>query len=257
MRNHIRKIKSDISNRLDRSQFDRSIEQIIDLIFPPQPLWPQDNTGLRITFIDQPQCYSCGVPFAYDMGKGTLCGNCIASPPQYDHARAAFAYDEISRGPILSFKHGGHTEGVSTFAAQMSRAGRDILDGADYLIPVPLHARRLRQRQFNQAALLARALSRRVNIPSKSHILLRVKATQSQGGKSLSGRRRNVAGAFAVSHKTCEIIKGKNLVLIDDVMTTGATLNSCAATLKKAGAARVDALTLARVLKSDGALRPT
>lgn len=223
----------------------------LDLIFPPQPLWPRRNRdkAAAINFIDKPQCAACGFPFPYDLGADALCGNCSAKPPRYDRARAAFIYDSISRQPILSLKHGGKTHGLSVFAQQLKRAGRELFTDSECLIPVPLHPERLRKRRFNQAALLARALSRRVNIPVDTQSLRRVKATASQGGKTASARRRNMQGAFHIAEKRHGNIKGKRLILIDDVMTTGATAEACAGVLKRCGAARVDVLTLARVVK--------
>lgn len=229
----------------------RLSQQGLDLIFPPQPLWPgsKGQMSAPIKFIDKPQCAACGFPFPYDLGAEALCGNCSAKRPRYDRARAAFVYDAMSRQPILSLKHGGKTHGISTFARQLKRAGRELLPDADKLIPVPLHPQRLRQRRFNQAALLARALSRQINIPLDVDSLMRIKPTASQGGKTASARRSNMQAAFQVAQKRRGHIEGKNFILIDDVMTTGATVEACAGVLKRSGAARVDVLTLARVIK--------
>jgi ComF family protein len=225
--------------------------QGLDLVFPPQPLWPLSDNGIDsgVHFIDSPQCAVCGFPFPYDLGANVLCGNCTVKQPQFDRARAAFIYDKISRQPILSLKHGGQTHGLIVFAQQLKRAGRELFTDADGLIPVPLHPRRLRKRRFNQAALLARALSKAVDIDFDANCLERVKATSSQGGKTASARRRNMQGAFRVNAAQRENIKNKHLILIDDVLTTGATAEACAGVLKRAGAARVDVLTLARVVK--------
>lgn len=148
---------------------------------------------------------------------------------------------------VLAFKHGGHTDRLATFAAQMHRAGRTALAHADVIIPVPLHRTRLMKRRYNQSALLARALSKRCGIPMDVQCLLRGRRTPSQGGLSAQGRRRNVQGAFTVAD--ADRVAGQRIVLIDDVMTTGATLNACARSLKRAGATRVDAVCLARVVK--------
>lgn len=209
----------------------------------------------QVTFLDDPCCGSCGFPFDYssfETGEVT-CAGCVAYPPAYDHARSAIAYDDYSRDMILSFKHGGRTEAVQMFALQMKRAGHDLLRSADRLMPVPLYKRRLVRRRYNQAALLTRALTKYTGIKANYEDLYRKRATDSQGGKSASGRRRNVQGAFALRKNIN--IKGQHIVLIDDVMTTGATLNACARVLKRGGAARVDALTLSRVVK--GASVPT
>lgn len=234
--------------RLWQSRLTEVGQWIVDTILPPT-----DDTDLfeKLTFLDDPCCASCGYPFdhavvgisAFDL----LCAACLARRPAYATARSAFQYDEASRPMILAFKHGGHTDRVDFFAAQLHRAGRVALSEADLIMPVPLHRLRLLQRRFNQSALLARALSKRCGVPVDPHTLLRIRRTPSQGGLSAKGRRRNVQGAFTVSDKTH--IKGQRIVLIDDVMTTGATLESCARTLKRAGAARVDVLCLARVVR--------
>ena len=225
----------------------------LDVVFPPQPLWVVRGSSAiaALTLIDDPQCEACGFPFAYDLGEGALCGNCIAQPPDFDRARAAFIYNKQSRQPILSFKHGGQTHGLPVFTRQLARAGRDLFEGTDLLVPVPLHPRRLRTRRFNQAALLARSLSRLKNIPLDTASLQRMKATESQGGKTALGRRRNMQGAFAVREGRRDYIQDKAVILIDDVLTTGATAEACVRALKTSGAARVDVLTLARVVKDE------
>ena len=249
------KIKQEISQQMSNISVLGPLRRLkghgLDIIFPPQPLWPtlKGPLSANLHFIDRPQCEACGFPFPYDMGAGVLCGNCTVRMPQFDRARAAFIYDVISRQPILSLKHGGQTQGLAIFAQQLKRAGRELFIGADRLMPVPLHPSRLRKRRFNQAALLARALSRLVKIPADANSLMRKKATSSQGGKTASARRRNMQGAFQVPTGKLSHVQGQNIILIDDVMTTGATVESCARTLKRAGAGRVDVLTLARVVK--------
>ena len=231
----------------------RAVNSGLDIIFPPQPLWMRlkANTQTALQMIDEPQCKICGFPFPYDLGADALCGNCMAKTPAYDHARAAFIYDAFSRGPILSFKHGGQTHGLSVFARQLKRAGRHLLTDADVIIPVPLHPKRLRKRRFNQAALLGRALMRLTAVSQDTRSLLRIKPTDSQDGKTASGRQRNMQGAFHVAEGREQFISGKNIILVDDVLTTGATVEACARTLRRAGAKRVDVLTLARVIREE------
>ena len=227
---------------------------VIDTLLPPQELLGLDADPIAkrmwadVTFLDAPWCEACGFPFEYAVQGGSLCARCSVRRPAFDHARAAMAYDDGSRALILSFKHGGRTEGLASFAAQMRRAGRDILTDADLLIPVPLHPTRLIKRRYNQATLLARALAKITPAEFAPDILFRTRRTDSQGGFNARARAENVRGAFSV--KQIDRIKGRNLVLIDDVLTTGATLEACARTLKRAGAARVDGICLARVAKA-------
>lgn len=232
--------------------------RVLDVVFPPKSLLtgaPSHSRAIEselwgaVTFLDEPCCSACGFPFDYDQGIDALCGRCAARTPKYDAARAAFVYDDLTRKLVLDFKHGGQTAGLPVFTAHMLRAGRNLISQADYVIPVPLHRSRLLRRRYNQSALLARQICKASGAQFDPDILQRVKATQTQGGKTASGRRRNVMAAFAVREQAIARIAGKTLLLIDDVYTTGATLESCAACLKRAGAARVDALTLARVVK--------
>lgn len=239
-----------------RDRFRYVLAVATDIILPPQPLFTEGrgraggvDAWQKVTFLDEPCCASCGFPFEYDVGKESLCGDCLARPPAYDRARAAFVYDEISRSPVLAFKHGGRTEGLRAFSAHMFRAGRVFWPEADMIIPVPLHRSRLVKRRFNQSALLARKLSTLTELPFEPDILLRTRATPSQGAQSAAGRRRNVRGAFSVSQKFKSRLKGQHVVLVDDVMTTGATINACAKTLKRAGVSYIDVITLARTVR--------
>lgn len=225
------------------------LAELVNIILPPT-----DDTAVftDLNFIDDPCCMTCGFPFEHEMSGlsafDLLCAACLARRPAYDTARSAFRYDDASRPLILGFKHGGYTDRLDMFAAQMHRAGRTALAHADVLIPVPLHSRRLFRRRFNQSALLAKALSKRCGVTMDAHSLLRTKATPTQGGLSAKGRRRNVQGAFKVMD--ADAVRGKRVVLVDDVLTTGATLESCTRTLKRAGAVRIDAVCLARVVKA-------
>ena len=204
-----------------------------------------------LTFLDSQVCQRCGLPFESeaDMGEGALCLSCIARPPVYDRALAAAAYDDASRALVLALKHADRTDTAPALAGWLARAGAPLKADCDLIVPVPLHRRRLWRRRYNQAALLAGLLAATWDKPWDGNLLLRVRATPRQGRLSPAGRRRNMQGAFAVTSRAATQIKGKRILLVDDVLTTGATAEACARTLKKAGAAAVFLLTLARVAR--------
>lgn len=210
----------------------------------------------QLTFIAPPFCRCCGFPFPVaqtadqPLSEDFLCGDCLETPKLYRFCRSSLAYDEASRSLVLAFKHGDQTLLAKFLAGLLARSGADILEGADLLIPVPLHWRRLVSRRYNQSALLARHLSRLSAVPVESRALIRTRATPSQGHKSARERRSNVADAFAVAPKLAHRLSGKSVVLIDDVLTTGATVDACCSSLLAAGARSVDVLTVARVVKA-------
>ncbi len=181
------------------------------------------------------------------MPDGAICGPCAQSPPRFDRARAPLGYDDISRAMVLGFKHGDQTHATPAFAGWMVRAGASLLNRESLLVPVPLHRARLFRRRYNQAALLALALGRLTGLAVVPDLLIRRRRTPSQGMLSREERLRNVRRAFAVRNGCAERLAGRHVVLVDDVLTTGATAGECAATLKDAGAKAVDVLTLARV----------
>jgi ComF family protein len=197
-----------------------------------------------MAFLAPPHCACCGLPFEYEEQHGALCGACAGDPPPFDRARSVLRYDEASRGLILSFKHGDRTHMAPGFAAWMRRAGAELLADADFLVPVPLHWARLFRRRYNQSALLAHAIRAQGGPPVAPDWLRRRRRTRSQGELGRDGRFRNVRGAFRLAKG--RDVTGLKLVLIDDVLTTGATVRECARVLRRAGAARVDVLTLAR-----------
>jgi ComF family protein len=237
----------------------------LDLLLPPRPL--DDGSGeavashgltvgnwSRISFIEAPVCDGCGAAFDYDQGLGVRCPACAARAPAFDRARAACVYDEHSRDLILKLKHADRTDLTATFARWLARAAADLLAEADAITPAPLHWTRLLARRYNQAAEIARPLARMAGIPYFPDALVRRRATASQGGKSAQGRRRNVAAAFEAPERWRSRLAGKRIVLVDDVLTTGATAEGCARALKAAGAARVDLAVIARVKQA--AVRP-
>ena len=205
----------------------------------------------QITFISEPYCKCCGAPFVDVVGanKHMLCPNCIKNKKKlFRYARAAIKYEDVSKNMILAFKFMDKTENAKVFAKWLKMAGADIFSsGVDVLIPVPLHYKRLIKRRYNQSALLANELKSLVNIPTDFKSLVKHKATKPQVSFSGNARVKNIKDAFEV--KCPENVKDKRIVLIDDVQTTGSTLNECAKVLLKAGAKSVDFLTVARVYK--------
>ena len=230
-----------------------------DLVFPPHALDGSGRTftaGLtaeawsKIRFIAEPLCEGCGAPFDYDRGPGVLCPACLSRRPAFDRARAACLYDEASRDLILKLKHADRTDLTGLLARWVARGAAEVLAEADAVLPVPLHRWRLLRRRYNQAAEIARPLARLSGVAYWPDPLVRRRATASQAGRSGDGRRRNVAAAFEVSPRWRSRIAGKRLVLVDDVLTTGATAEACARALKRAGAKEVHVLALARVVKA-------
>ncbi len=201
-----------------------------------------------LRFLGPPWCAGCQIPFEFDRGDGALCGECLASPPPHDGVRAAVAYGDVARQVALKLKYGGRTAYAATMAQAMARL---MPEGADLLVPVPLHRWRIWSRGFNQAALIATALSKASGVPADAHLLRRAKATPVLRGLGPRGRAKAVAGAFALTLDARDKLKGRTVVLVDDVHTSGATADACARMLKRGGAARVILLCWARVLGED------
>ncbi|WP_439574235.1 ComF family protein [Phreatobacter sp.] len=207
-----------------------------------------------VAFITAPVCDRLGTPLPYDIGPGAVSPEAIANPPAFDRARAAFRFDDVGRSLIHGLKYGDRLELAPALARWMARAGRDVLDGADALVPVPLHWTRLFRRRFNQSAELARHLSALTGIATEPMLMKRVRRTAHQVGLTRARRIENVTGAFRIAEDRSTLVRGRNLVLVDDVLTTGATLEACARVLRRAGAARIDVLTAARVVDGPGAV---
>jgi ComF family protein len=228
----------------------------LDLILPPQALdggarpMSQGLTGgtwARIHFLEDPVCDGCGLPFEFSLGEGARCAACLARPRAFARARAACLYDDFSRDLILKLKHADRPELAGLFAHWLSRSAAELVETADLVAPVPLHPLRLFTRRYNQSAEIARILARRTRRTYAPELLRRRRATQSQGGKSGRGRFVNVRGAFEVGPRQAARLAGRRVLLVDDVLTTGATAESCARVLLKAGAAAVDVAVVARV----------
>lgn len=205
----------------------------------------------ELSFIDNPLCETCGVPFGFGSTIGTICAACIDEEPAFTRARSAVVYNDASRKLVMGFKYGDRLHAVQTFVPWMARAGEGLIAASDIVIPVPLHFRRLWQRRFNQSAILGEMLAKRSNLAFAPDTLTRPRYTVKQKGLSRKERLANVQGAFAVDEKQAAGLIGKNILLVDDVFTSGATLNECARILKKAGAAQIYVLTIARVTRDD------
>jgi ComF family protein len=208
----------------------------------------------KLSFIAPPYCERLGIPFTYDPGPGILSMEAIADPPAYHRARAAVRYDDVARTLVHAFKYGDRLDLAPTMGRWMATAGRPLLSDADAIVPVPLHWRRQWARRFNQSALLAEIIAKASTVPVSYRALKRVKATPQQVGLSQSARAQNVQGAFRVPPDGKADVAGRRLILVDDVLTSGATMDACARALLRAGAAQVDALVFARVVS--GARNP-
>ena len=201
----------------------------------------------KLSFITRPYCERLGIPFVYDPGPGILSMEAIADPPSYNRARAAVRFDEISRALVHALKYGDRLDLAPMMGRWVAQAGRELLADADALVPVPLHWRRQWARRFNQSAMLAATISAASGVPIAAGALKRVKATVQQVGLSRAERGDNIQGAFRVLETGKAAVAGRRLVLIDDVLTSGATVEGCARALLRAGAANVDVLIFARV----------
>ena len=238
----------------------RGAVRALNLIFPPLCVSCRMRVGEAhslcavcwnaISFIEGPLCSCCGSPFDVDPGSDTLCAACLARPHDFTRARSLFRYDDSSKPLILAFKHGDRLDHAPAFARWLERTGRPLFSDADLLVPVPLHRWKLWRRRYNQAAVIAEGLARIAGLAHDPLALEKSRSTKSQGEMpSAKARRRNVMSAFRVPPAKADRVRGRKILLVDDVFTTGATLNACARALKRAGAARVDALTLARVVR--------
>ena len=235
----------------------------LDLLLPPQCLACRelvDRPGLLCAqcfsgaqMIVPPFCMSCGVPLASATSVSGLatfdlsCGRCLSEPPRFTRARSVFIYDNVAREIVHDLKYGDRLEGRASFGVWLARAGGEFASSADFIVPVPLHYLRLVRRRYNQAAILAKALAQHARRPLAVDALRRIRPTKSQTGLSAEARASNMRGAFAVRKTWLSRIKAAQIVLVDDVMTTGATVDACARALKKAGAGEITVLTLARV----------
>lgn len=234
--------------------------RLIDLVLPPRCIGCGETIGdpgalcgtcwSRLDFIGPVACQRCGTP----LGEPGTCGQCLARPPLFDRARSALRYDEESKRLILAFKHADRTEAAPTLARLLHGAASPLMAGCDLMAPVPLHRWRLFRRRYNQAALLTHGLARLNPAGPRTvpDLLVRRRSTASQGELGRTARFRNLTGAIGVAPRHAALVAGRSVLLIDDVLTSGATAEACARALKRAGATHVHIATLARVANLDG-----
>lgn len=235
------------------------IAKALDSLFPPQcfacgeivPMHGTLCTGCwqEIHFITDPMCARCGLPFDFAMGAEAMCGECLREAPTFAQARAVMRYDEHGRRLVLPLKYQDKLHPAPVYAQWMARAAAAFLPRVELIVPVPLSYRRFVKRRYNQAAVLAYALGRQGRLPVIPDALIKRKHTAPQTSLSYTQRKENVRGAFAVHPRYKEAIRGKTLLLVDDVITTGATIGACANKMLAAGAANVYAVALARTVR--------
>lgn len=242
----------------------RAFNGFLDQLLPPRCLAcgiaVQDTGRLcgacwsALDFLQGAGCLCCGYPFdaAPPQYPGeTFCAACQADPPPFDRARMALRYDDGSRGMLLAFKHGDRLD-YGPFLAKLLGQAHSHSPGKDarppLVLPVPLHKNRLRQRRYNQAAVVGQAFAQTWKYDYLADALQRIKHTPPQQGNSLS-RKRNVAGAFTFQTARASAVRGRRVILVDDVYTTGATARACARILKRQEALHVEVLAVARVCR--------
>ncbi|WP_265517544.1 ComF family protein [Nitratireductor luteus] len=231
------------------------------LLFPPVCLGCRNLTARpgtlcascwpKVRFLEQPWCPVMGTPFSHDMGEGFLSAEAIANPPPFARARSAVIYDGVARRLVQGLKFADRTDLAPWMARWMLRAGKELAEDCDVVVPVPLHRRRFFARRFNQSAELARAFARLARLEYSSSALVRKRKTRQQVGLGAREREANVRGAFLVPDESNHIVRARRVLLVDDVYTTGATVAAAARSLKRAGALTVDVITFARVLPGD------
>ena len=232
----------------------------LSVIYPPTCIGCGGATGEAhalcarcwsdIRFIERPYCERLGTPFAVDLGIPLLSPGAIADPPVFDRARAVARYDDVARKLVHRLKYGDRLELARALGAMMARSGAELLGDADVIVPVPLHRRRLWWRRFNQAMALASVIGKGSGIPCDPFLLARVKATKPQVGLTKAQRGENLQGAFRVPAEARPRLQGKRVLLVDDVLTTGATANAASRALLRGGARAVDVLAFARVVQA-------
>lgn len=217
------------------------------LIDQPPGLCP--DCWQQLQPITKPYCARLGIPFKQDLGPNALSAQAIANPPIVNRVRAAVIYNDIARQLVTGLKYYDRPEQSAPIGQLMVQAGHELIDEADLIMPVPLHWRRQFSRRYNQSQLLARAISKKSGLPHDPLILKRARSTKQQVGLSHTQRAQNVKNAFKINPEKAGLVLGKNILLIDDVYTSGATGNAAAQCLLKAGAAQVDMLVFAQAIR--------
>lgn len=241
------------------------LNDVSDIIFPPQcpacaELIPPGNRIFcstcrgKISFITGSLCPVCGIPFPDSPAGSHICGNCLTNTPCYTQARGVAVFETVIMDTIHKFKYGRNISVGNTLGSFMADFSFPDFDFSEYslLVPVPLHIKKLRERGFNQSLLLAKKIGEKYKLPVNFSLLKRCKFTLTQTGLNKAEREKNIKGAFEIADK--KKVAGKDIILIDDVYTTGATINECARVLLKAGAQKVAVLTLARVIQKPSSL---
>ncbi len=232
-------------------------QKSVNLVLPPQCVSCRArlaDLGLcaacwsELSFIEAPLCDRLGVPFDYDPGEGIVSAAALAYPPAYTRARAVVRYDDVARKLVHRFKYKDGLDAAPMLSTMMKRSGRNLFEACDIVVPVPLYRSRLWWRRYNQAAVLAIEIARTTGLGYEPQLLDRVRKTRSQVGLNASQRRRNVSGAFAINESAYERVANKRILLIDDVITTGATIEACSKALLRGGAEVVNVLAFARVV---------
>lgn len=244
----------------ERKIWRNAARGILHFVLPPRCLSCDERVGehgglcaacwTQMSYIEKPFCARTGKPLAYDLGDGILSAEAIANPPVYRKMRAAVRYEGTARRLVLAFKFHDRLDLAPYLARAMARAGRDIIDETDIVLPVPLHPRRLFSRRFNQSAELAKEIATLSGKPHALQALRRIRPTRQQTSLDIGERMRNVEGAFKVPASEAIHVHGRRILLVDDVMTTGATIGACARALLREKAVHVDVLTYAKVVET-------
>ncbi len=250
-----------MSHNNKKSSLAQLIDSVLNTVLPPRCAATGEivdvqgavspNFWAELQFIENPFCKKCGIPFSFEIDAECICAACMEIEPFFDQTRCPVVYNDASRRLILNFKFNDKTSFVHTFTPWMIRAGKELIYDSDYIIPIPLHPKKLRQRRFNQAALLAHEIAKKTSGNYLPDGLVSTRLTSPQKGLSKKRRVANVGGAFAIHDNHLNAFAHKKVLLIDDIFTTGATLNEASRMLKNAGAAEVNVLTIARVTKED------